>query len=182
LRSGELVGFQFDQNTMKITAVSSDSLAANAGISIDGRVQSMGDDLSYLVNASREIPSEQALPGLRVDIDGQRYRWGPDELPSQALPVYPAQLISSFSGLAMCLLLCGVSAIPMRNGMLMMIGFSCYALLRFVLEIVRVDESGQFGTGFSISQIVSFVVLGLSIAGAVWIKSHTEDPVESTAE
>ena len=66
--------------------------------------------------------------------------------------------------------------------MLMMIGFSCYALLRFVLEIVRVDESGQFGTGFSISQIVSFIVLGLSIAGAVWIKSRTEDPVESTAE
>ena len=53
----------------------------------------------------------------------------------------------------------------------MMFGFSAYALLRFGLEIVRVDELGQFGTGLSISQIVSLVVLILSVSGAVWIKT-----------
>ena len=70
----------------------------------------------------------------------------------------------------MCLLLCGLSALPLKDGLLMMIGFSAYALLRFGLEIVRVDESGQFGTGLSISQIVSLVVLTLSFSGALWIK------------
>ena len=170
LRSGELIGLEFEKASGKITSIEASSLAERAGIPVEGTIQGIGDELSYLAEASREIPAEQALPGLHVDVDGQRYRWSPDELPECALPVYPALLISSLSGLTMCLLLCGLSALPLKDGLLMMIGFSAYALLRFGLEIVRVDESGQFGTGLSISQIVSLVVLHLSIGGALWIK------------
>ena len=82
LRTGELLGFRFNEDSRKITEVSSGSLAEKAGVPIGGTLNGMGDDLSYLETASREIPSEQALPGLLVDIDGQRYRWSPDELPS----------------------------------------------------------------------------------------------------
>ena len=47
----------------------------------------------------------------------------------------------------------------------MMLGFASYAILRFVLELVRVDESGQFGTTLSISQWVSVVVFTGSLIG-----------------
>lgn len=171
LSTGELIGFQFDKESKQVTRVEGDSLAAKSGIRAGGTLQSMGNDLSYLAVASRELPAEQALPGFLIDIDGQRYRWSPEELPARALPVYPAQLISSLSGLCMCIFLCVLSSFSMKDGMLMMFGFSAYALLRFGLEIVRVDELGQFGTGLSISQIVSLVVLILSVAGAVWIKT-----------
>ena len=139
--------------------------------------------MSYLENASREIPGEQALPGLLVDIDGQRYRWSPLDLPSSALPVYPAQIISSLTGLTMCLLLCALSRIRLKDGMLMMVGFAAYAVLRFGLEIVRVDELGQFGTELSISQIVSLVVFTLALAGGLWINlsgSSKGNPLEES--
>lgn len=170
LRSGELIGFEFDTASGRVTSVEEGSLAGVVGIPMDGTIEGIGDELSYLAEASRDIPAEQALPGLYVDVDGRRYRWSPSELPDRALAVYPAQLISSFSGLAMCLLLCALSSLQLKDGLLMMAGFAFYALLRFGLEIVRVDESGQFGTGLSISQIVSLVVLTLSFSGALWIK------------
>lgn len=180
LQSGELIGFQFEGDSLQITSVQGESLAAKAGIVTGTRIQSMEHDRSFLSAASREIPKEEALPGWLVDIDGKRYRWSPEELPSEALPVYPAQLISSLSGLVMCLVLCGISTFRMQDGLLMMIGFSGYALLRYILEIVRVDESGQFGTGLSISQIVSLVVLGLCIGGGIWIKTRPESEGDAT--
>ena len=102
-------------------------------------------------------------------IDGKRYRWSPEQLPDRALPVYAAQLLSSVSSLVLCLLLCGVSVFKYREGTVMMLGFAGYAVLRFVLEWVRVDELGQFGTDLSISQWVSMLVFSFSMLGLWWI-------------
>ena len=120
-------------------------------------------------DAPRELPEEEIIRGVVAEIDGRRYRWNPDELPKRALPVRPAQLISSFSSLTLCLLLCAVSPLFRRDGTVMMLGFAGYAVMRFVLELVRVDEGGQFGTSLSISQWVSLAVLACSVAGLVWI-------------
>ena len=76
-----------------------------------------------------------------------------------------------------------LSRIRLKDGMLMMVGFAAYAVLRFGLEIVRVDELGQFGTELSISQIVSLVVFSLAIAGVLWIKlsgSSKGNPLEES--
>ena len=83
----------------------------------------------------------------------------------------------------MCLLLCALSQIRLKDGMLMMVGFAAYAVLRFGLEIVRVDELGQFGTELSISQIVSLVVFTLALAGGLWINlsgSSKGNPLEES--
>ena len=61
----------------------------------------------------------------------------------------------------------------------MMLGFAAYAILRFVLEMVRVDEAGQFGTVLTISQWVSVIVLLLSIGGMIWVyklAKENDDP------
>ncbi|MCG8649070.1 MAG: prolipoprotein diacylglyceryl transferase, partial [Pirellulales bacterium] len=86
-----------------------------------------------------------------------------------ALPVHPAQLISSVSSLLLCLGLCAAAYLPLRQGSVMLLGFAAYAVLRFVLELVRVDEAGQFGTSLSISQWISLVVFCLAVAGWIWI-------------
>jgi phosphatidylglycerol:prolipoprotein diacylglycerol transferase len=98
-------------------------------------------------------------------IDGKRYRWRPDELPTTALPVFAAQILSSLCSLLLCIGLCLIPASRFRDGTVMMLGFASYAILRFVLELVRVDESGQFGTSLSISQWVSLFVLVGSFVG-----------------
>jgi phosphatidylglycerol:prolipoprotein diacylglycerol transferase len=173
--SGELLGLDVDPVSRKIRAVGQGTLADNAGIRPGGMVNEIAVDRTPREAAPRDIPAEDVRTGVIATIDGKRYRWSPDELPENALPVQPAQLISSFSALGLCLLLCLVSF--HRDGTVMMLGFAGYAVLRFVLELVRVDEGGQFGTSLSISQWVSVVVLGLSITGLVWIYSKPNQPV-----
>ena len=104
-----------------------------------------------------------------VKVDQQTYSWTPSQLPDRARPVHAAQLISSVSSLVLCLVLCGLSYVFRRDGALMFLGFAGYAVLRFVLEIVRVDEAGQFGTTFSISQWVSIFVLAIAVGGLFWV-------------
>lgn len=93
--------------------------------------------------------------GLAVQVEGQTYYWSAEELPARARPVWPAQIISSVSTLLICLGLLAASPFLRRDGMLVVLGFASYAVLRFGLEIIRNDEPGQFGTGLTISQLVS---------------------------
>ncbi len=143
IRSGELLGFRYDAKTRRILAVEEGSLAEKAGIQVGSELESLADDLTAFELASREIPKEDALPGVVATIDGKRYRWGPDELPDRALPVYPAQLISSGSALLLCLVLCGLSLCRFRDGTIMMLGFAGYANLRFVLELFAWMKQGN---------------------------------------
>lgn len=57
----------------------------------------------------------------------------------------------------------------------MFIGFASYAVVRFILEIIRVDEAGQLGTSLSISQWVSVCVFTASIGGLIWVYSRTDN-------
>lgn len=174
IASGELLGFSFDPKTRKILEVRSGSLAADAGIQAGARLDELGSDFSTLDQAARDMPAEDVQMGVFVTVDGRRIRWSPQVLPPRSLPVRAAQVISSVSSLVLCILLCGVSLLRLRTGTVMFLGFAAYAILRFVLEWVRVDEAGQFGTALSISQWVSVVVLIGSIAGLIWLYGRSE--------
>ena len=171
-RSGELLGFRFDPETRLITSISPAGLAERAGIKAGQKVDTLDRDYTPLATASRDIPAEDARTGVVATIDGRRYRWSPRELPKTALPVFAAQILSSVSSLVLCLGLCMIPVQRFREGTVMMLGFSSYAVLRFVLELVRVDESGQFGTDFSISQWVSICVLTGSLIGLGFLYSR----------
>lgn len=178
LQSGELLGLQINPETHRIQAVQPNSLANDAGIQIGSTVDHIRFDHSLAANTSSDIPAQNVRYGAEARIDGKTYRWSPSHLPDRALPVYAAQLLSSVSALALCLLLCGLSWFKLREGAVMMIGFASYAVLRFVLELVRVDEAGQFGTNFSISQWVSMIVFALSMIGLVFV--HRRTPAAKT--
>ncbi|HBV62473.1 MAG TPA: diacylglyceryl transferase [Rhodopirellula sp.] len=173
-RSGELLGFRFDPETRLITSISPDGLAERAGINAGQKVDTLDRDYTPLATASRDIPAEDARTGVVATIDGRRYRWSPRELPKTALPVFAAQILSSVSSLLLCLGLCMIPVQRFREGTVMMLGFASYAVLRFVLELVRVDESGQFGTDFSISQWVSICVLAGSLIGLGFLYSRKQ--------
>ncbi|TWU46220.1 Prolipoprotein diacylglyceryl transferase [Rubripirellula tenax] len=173
LFDGQLLGFSYDRDTRQITDVRDGSIADRAGIQVGARLNEFAEDRSVFANASRAIPAEDVLPGVIATVDGRRYRWTPDELPPKALPVAPAQLISSFGALVLCLALCGLSLANLRAGAVMIAGFASYAVLRFIMELIRVDEAGQFGTSLSISQWVSLFVFAFSIVGLVWIYRGT---------
>ena len=81
------------------------------------------------------------------------------EPPPRSLPVHPTQLYSSITALVLCLLLLAWSPHRRRDGELLALLLSVYPIARFVMEIIRTDESAVFGTGLSISQNVSLLLL-----------------------
>ena len=52
-----------------------------------------------------------------------------------------------------------------RDGQVFALMLILYPIGRFLMEFVRQDEAGQFGTGFTISQLVSLgmVVIGFTM-------------------
>ena len=46
-----------------------------------------------------------------------------------------------------------------------------YAVGRFLLELIRTDEGGQFGTAFTISQWISFAGLACGVLLFVYVRT-----------
>ncbi len=177
---GDLLGLRFDPTSGNVTRISRGGLAEQAGIELGSVVEQIRMDDGYQEAFTKSLPREQAPLGVIAMIDGKIHRWSPDQLPQRAIPVQPAQLISSISAIGLCLLLCAASYVVRRDGLVMLLGFASYAVLRFVLEIVRVDEQGQFGTDLSISQWVSIAVLTGSLAGMIALYRRTNDAEQAS--
>ncbi len=169
LRSGDLLGMTIDPVTKQIDAVEPDSVASRSGIKPGSTLQRIEEVYPDRSEIDKDLPVEDVRPGAAALVDGQIYRWSADELPMRARAVEPAQLISSLGSLALCLTLCAIPFGRFRDGVVMILGFASYAILRFIMEIIRVDEAGQFGTSLSISQWVSIIVLVLSLITLAWL-------------
>lgn len=84
--------------------------------------------------------------------------------PSEA--VHPTQLYSSFNAFLLCLFLIAYDPFRKRDGELFALVLTLYPITRFVLEIIRTDEASVFGTGLSISQNLSLLLLAAAVG--VW--------------
>ena len=82
-------------------------------------------------------------------------------------PVHPTQIYSSINALVLCLLLLAYGPFRRRDGEVLALFLTIYPITRFLLEIIRNDEGAKFGTGMTISQNLSLVLLAL--AGIVWV-------------
>ena len=172
IMSGELLGLSVDPESKIIKNVAADSPAELAGIKPGARVEKLSQMEPPLEEAPIDVPFEDLRLHTLLRLDSGQFLFTPDMVPSRALPVRPAQLISSISALLLCLLLCSLRF--KRPGVVMIVSFASYAILRFVLEMVRVDEAGQFGTGLSISQLVSIAVLVCCSCGLLWLYRKSE--------
>ncbi|MEZ6066581.1 MAG: prolipoprotein diacylglyceryl transferase [Planctomycetaceae bacterium] len=88
------------------------------------------------------------------------------------MPLHPTQLYSAINAFLLCLLTYAWYPWRERAGQVFALGLILYPISRFVIEILRADESTQFGTGLTISQLLS---IGLCIGGlllAWWVRSH----------
>ena len=82
------------------------------------------------------------------------------------LPLHPSQIYSSMNAF----IIAGLLAVYFRhrafNGAVLGLGWVIYPVTRFVLELLRGDELGQFNTQFTISQYVS---LGIFSSGLIFL-------------
>jgi phosphatidylglycerol:prolipoprotein diacylglycerol transferase len=98
-----------------------------------------------------------------IDEQQHAYHWSIGGLPERSLPVHPTQLYSALNALLIfCVAWC---YFPLRryDGAVLGIVMTLYPMTRFLLEVVRADEGGQFGTPLTISQWVSLLILAAMV-------------------
>ncbi len=174
-----------------ISEVQPGSAAEKAGLKPDMIVKSIsgminGSPHTWNVTSPQNVPSTLAQfrentpnDNLRLDLDiasedaltkQKPFFLGPT--PSPVMPVYPTQIYSSIAAALLCLTLLGLGRLQFfrrRDSLVFAAFLLLYPIIRFQLEIFRNDEPPVFGTGMTISQVVSLGVFVLGIGLTAWI-------------
>ncbi|RPI87352.1 MAG: prolipoprotein diacylglyceryl transferase, partial [Planctomycetaceae bacterium] len=87
-----------------------------------------------------------------------------------SLPLHPTQLYDAFSALAIALVTWAYYPFRRSDGEVVAAAAILYSINRFLVELLRWDEPGQWGTNLTISQIGSLVIFPLAIACLAWIE------------
>lgn len=159
---GQLHGFQVGQADGSSAAVVKDvdpgGLAESAGLAVGARIKSINGRPVRTYKNAREILSV-AYPRLRIDTDRGTVVLPLQEFPPRSRAVHPTQIYSAINAAILCLL--GWAYYPMRrrDGEVFALLATIYPVTRFLLEFVRTDEPGRFGTPLTISQLVSVGML-----------------------
>ncbi len=142
------------------------SAPEKAGVKVGDEVRSIS---GKLVASLKDAQEQLRKSGGAIHLEfasGETKEWLMLPPPARSAPVHPAQLYAALDAGLLALLLWMVYPFRRRDGEVTAIMFTLHPPARFLLEIVRVDEGGQFGTGLTISQWVS---IGLFLIGlAMW--------------
>jgi phosphatidylglycerol:prolipoprotein diacylglycerol transferase len=169
---GQMDGFRLDADPNvppEVRAVDPGSPADRAGLKRGDRIQRVnGFEVSVTGHAywalekaldNREPLKIELARGTTIDLPSV-------PIPARSRPVYPTQIYSTIDGLLLCLLLLAYTPLRRRDGEVFALLISIYPITRFLVESLRSDEAAVFGTGMSISQNVS--ILLLCGAAALW--------------
>jgi phosphatidylglycerol:prolipoprotein diacylglycerol transferase len=171
---GQMYGFTLSGNSKaepRVLVVQSGSPADRAGLRSGDRLKQInGNEIFTASDAHAAIDRAfHQRQRLNVQTDGRPAVMIPaiDPLPERSLHVHPTQIYSVIDGLGLCALLLIFDRFRRRDGALFALLMSIYPITRFYIESLRTDEAAVFGTGMSISQNVS--VLLILCATALWL-------------
>ena len=99
------------------------------------------------------------------------------ERPPRSLPVHPTQIYSAIDAMLLCALLWLWHPFRRRDGECLLLLLTLHPITRFLLEIIRVDEVGFWGSSLSISQHISLALLGAAVCGWALLFSFTKPGV-----
>ena len=165
-----------------VQAVVPHSEAEQAGVRPDDRLKSLGGFdvesinirtagdahrmLSYMFSEQKDL-----IVGLT---DGRTLRLPAAAAPARSRPVHPTQLYSTIDAFLICLLLLAASPFCRRDGQVSALLLTVYPIARLLEESIRTDEAPIRGTGMTISQNVS--VLLLLCAAGLWFYVWRQPP------
>lgn len=130
------------------------------------------DDLAALGERwrMREMAMEIEREGERRDVS---WTFRP---PPRSLPVYPTQLYSTIDAALLCFLTWAYFPFRRRDGEVTAMLFFFNPLTRILLEIVRDDEPGRFGTLLTISQLLAVGMMAAAVVLFVVVRSTKQKP------
>lgn len=165
---GEFHGFRWQQdprdNRAVVTRVVPGSAAAGAGLATGAEIKTIGGETIASGSTLGDAILGRCLAGLPIELglaSGARVTVPPAPQRQRSLPVHPTQLYSAINAGLLGWFLWLYYPRRRRDGEVAALLLTIYPVGRFLLEIIRTDESAFFGTGLSISQNVSLLLLGL---------------------
>jgi phosphatidylglycerol:prolipoprotein diacylglycerol transferase len=91
--------------------------------------------------------------------DGRILRWAAPSGPPRSVPIHATQLYAAIDGGLLALFLWLYYPFRRRDGEVFALLITLHPVSRFLLEMIRSDEGGQFGTVLTISQWLSIAIL-----------------------
>jgi phosphatidylglycerol:prolipoprotein diacylglycerol transferase len=159
-----------DPRRAVVAEVEHGSPAEQAGLRAGMQIAAINGNFVPGADAARAVLlslDEPGMPILVTTVPGNvPHRWVCVGPVPRSHPVHPTQLYGAVNGLILCLLLLAYDPFRRRDGELIALAMTLYPLNRFLLEAIRTDELAIFGTGMSISQNVSLLVL--LFTAALW--------------
>jgi phosphatidylglycerol:prolipoprotein diacylglycerol transferase len=184
LAHGQLHGIHVAKDaagTPMIARITPAGPAAREGVPVGTRIARLNENAVATVEDAQMILARGPLE-LRVETPaGKRYTWSTDGFPDQSLPVQPTQIYSSINAFLLFLTLWLFFPYRWKNGQVIFLTLGLYAISRFVLEMIRTDESGFLGTYLTISQWVSVISILAVIALGVAIHRQPRLNVDAMA-
>jgi phosphatidylglycerol:prolipoprotein diacylglycerol transferase len=167
---GEMHGFRLDADEngrLVVTRLEPNSRAAAAGLqkgdavtTINGRRVESIEDVKPAMLTALETGTNVRL-GLAL---GKSVEIAAAPMPNRSRPVHPTQIYSAIDAGILGWLLWSFYPFRRRDGETIALLLTVHPITRFLLEIIRTDEPAVFGTGMSISQNISILLLACGLA------------------
>ena len=182
LSEGELLGVTAKLSTnesaypLVAEAIAPNSIAAELGLQA-------GDEFAVVIDPPFEsylrFQKEQgagALKGMELlgFIHSKRLgeiSFPATKLPARSLNTHPTQIYSAINAGLLCLVLWFYWTVRKFDGEVFGLMLILYSIGRFLMELIRQDELGQFGTQLTISQWVSVCMVLLGAAIFVYVRT-----------
>ena len=173
LAMGRLHGFHLGTDAAEhpiVVNVEAGSAAERAGLRTDMTIRAInGEPVEKLHDAQRALL--RSGPDLQLGTDdGQTIAWSIGSLPELSRRVHPTQIYASINAALLCLVVWFAFPYRRHHGEILLLLFGLYAITRFLEEAIRDDEVGQWGTPFTISQLVSLAMLVIIIPTWLYLR------------
>lgn len=133
-----------------------------------------GTNITSLADAIQQLRASDESVELQTK-DGRTLRWVEAKPPPRSVPIHATQLYAAIDAGLLALVLWLYFPFRRRAGEVFAILLTVHPLSRFLLEFIRSDEPGQFGTMLTISQWLSLALLAAAIVLWWYVESNTKN-------
>ena len=158
------------QGGIIVDYVAPGSPAQKAGVKAGERIDAINGTVVDDLAAARSALAKGNGAYFVRTTDKREFLWQTPPLPARSVPVHATQIYSAIDAGLLALVLWLAYPFRRRDGEIFALLVTFHPVSRFLLEAIRSDEPGRFGTALTISQWLSIAILVLVIELWVYVE------------